>query len=81
MKITAQLWGNSLGFRIPALIARDTQLTQGSELDLQVEEGRIVLTPLRQDKHYELKKLLAKVTDDNLPSGDDWGAPVGKELW
>ncbi len=81
MKITAQLWGNSLGFRIPAPIARDTKLTHGSEVDLQVEAGRIVLTPMRQIKHYELKSLLAKVTATNIPSGDFWGAPVGKEVW
>jgi antitoxin MazE len=81
MKITAQLWGNSLGIRIPAPIARDTKLTRGSEVDLQVEAGRIVLTPLRRTRHFELKSLLAKVTAANLPSGDLWGAPVGKEVW
>ena len=81
MKITAQLWGNSLGFRIPAPIARDTKLAPGSEVDLQVEAGRIVLTPLRRTKRFELKSLLAKITSANLPSGDIGGAPVGKEVW
>jgi antitoxin MazE len=81
MKITAQLWGNSLGFRIPALIARDTKLAHGSEVDLQVEAGRIVLTPLRRIKRYELKSLLGKVTANNIPAGDIWGAPAGKEVW
>lgn len=81
MKITAQLWGNSLGFRIPALVARDTNLAHGSEVDLQVEAGRIVLTPVRRTKRFELKKLLSKVTAANTPSGDIWGAPVGKEVW
>jgi antitoxin MazE len=81
MKLTAQLWGNSLGFRIPAPVARDTNLAPGSEVDLQVETGRIVLTPLRQKKRFELKSLLAKVNSSNSPSGDIWGAPVGKEAW
>lgn len=81
MKITAQLWGNSLGFRIPAPVARDTNLAHGSEVDLQVEAGRIVLTPIRQVKRPNLKSLLAKITPTNIPSGDVWGAPVGKEVW
>ena len=81
MKITAQLWGNSLGVRIPAPIARDTNLAHGSEVDLQVEAGRIVLTPVRRAKRFELKSLLAKITTSNIPDGDVWGAPVGKEAW
>jgi len=81
MKLTAQLWGNSLGFRIPAPVARDINLAPGSQVDLQVEKGRIVLTPLRQKKRYKLKSLLTKVNSSNSPSGDIWGAPIGKEVW
>ena len=81
MKITAQLWGNSLGVRIPAPVARDTHLAPGSEVDLQVEAGRIVLTPMRRVKRFGLKSLLAKITPANLPTGDRWGASVGKEVW
>ena len=81
MKITAQLWGNSLGVRIPAPIARDTHLADGSEVDLQIESGRIVLTPMRSSKVFKLKSLVAKISPGNIPDGDVWGAPVGKEVW
>jgi antitoxin MazE len=81
MKITAQLWGNSLGVRIPAPIARDINLAHGSAVDLQVEAGRIVLTPVRSSKRYLLKSMLAKVTPANTPTGDIWGASAGKEVW
>jgi antitoxin MazE len=81
MKITAQLWGNSLGFRIPAPVARETNLSHGSELDLQLESGRIVLTPRRRTKRYKLKTLLAKITPTNTPGSGIWGAPTGKEIW
>ena len=81
MKITAKLWGNSLGFRIPAPVARDVALAHGSELDLQVDAGRLVLTPVRRRKRFDLKKLVAKVTPANTPTGDFWGQPVGKEVW
>ncbi len=81
MKVTAQLWGNSLGVRIPAPIARDIAIAPGSEVDLQVESGRIVLTPTRRRKRYKLKSLVAKIVPSNLPSGDPWGAPSGREVW
>jgi antitoxin MazE len=80
MKITAQLWGNSLGVRIPAPVARDIKIAHGSEVDLQVEGSRIVLTPTRRTKRYKLKPMLTKITAANIPSGDVWGAPIGKEV-
>ena len=81
MKISTQLWGNSLGVRIPAPVARETNLVHGSEVDLQVEAGRIVLTPLRRVKRFNLKSLLARITPANLPSGDIPGTPGEKEDW
>jgi antitoxin MazE len=80
LKITAQLWGNSLGLRIPALIAREAKLGRGSVVDLQFEDGRIVLTPLRKTRQYKLGTLLAKASRKNLPVDDPWGAPMGREL-
>lgn len=81
MKITTQLWGNSLGLRIPAPVAREARLKHGSEVDLQLEAGRIVLTPMRSARNFALKSLLAKITPANAPTGDIWGAPIGKEVW
>jgi antitoxin MazE len=81
IKVTAQLWGNSLGFRIPAPVARETNLSHCSELDLQLESGRIVLTPRSRTKRYKLKTLLAKITPANTPGAEIWGAPTGKEAW
>jgi antitoxin MazE len=81
VKITAQLWGNSLGLRIPAPIAREAKLERGSEIDLQFEHGRIVLTPVRPRKSYQLRSLLAKVSREQMPEGDIWGAAMGREVW
>ncbi len=81
MKTTTQFWGNSLGVRIPAPVARDMNLTSGTEVDLQVESGRIVLTPTRRVRRYRLKSLLPRISAANMPAGDVWGAPVGREVW
>ena len=81
MKITAQKWGNSLGLRIPAPVARGANLESGSEIELQVDGDRIVLMPLRKARRFGLKLLLSKVTPANIPVSDVWGKPVGKEVW
>jgi len=80
MKIKAQSWGNSLGVRIPAPVAREMLLSDGSEIDMQLENGSIVLTTVRRPR-FDLKKLTAKISVKNLPDADVWGAPVGKEVW
>jgi antitoxin MazE len=81
MRTTAQRWGNSLGVRIPAPVARELKIADGSEVDLQIEAGRIVLTPVRRTKSYARQTLIAKITAANGPPADVWGAAVGKEVW
>lgn len=81
MNTTAQRWGNSLAVRIPAGVARETGLTHGSAVQLAIESGRIVLTPMRSKPRFDIDKLVAKITPRNLPSQDVWGAPIGKEVW
>jgi len=81
MKLKAQSWGNSLGVRIPAPVARETLLDDGSEVDLQVKNGCIILTPVKRILRFNLKKLTDKISAKNLPVTDVWGAPAGREVW
>ena len=81
VKVTTQLWGNSLGLRIPAPVAREANLSHGSEVDLQLENGRIVITPVHKPRRYRLKPLLSQITPGNTPDADIWGAPTGREVW
>ena len=58
--------GNSQGVRIPKILLDQTNL--GEEVELEVEQGRIVIRssrPLREgwDKQF---KLMAETGDDNL---------------
>ena len=81
MKLKAQSWGNSLGVRIPAPVARETLLDDGSEVDLQVKNGCIILTPVKRTLRFDLKKLTNTISAKNLPVADAWGAPGGREIW
>lgn len=39
-------WGNSLGVRLPAAVAREAQLSADQQVRISVEAGRVVITPL-----------------------------------
>ncbi len=80
MKTAVQQWGNSLALRIPKAFAEQVKVKKGTAVNLAVEKGRIVVSPLL-GKTISLKRLLAKVTPDNIHPETDWGPPQGKEFW
>lgn len=79
MRLAVRKWGNSLAIRLPMGIARDVMLAEGSEVDVTVEDGKVILTPAVGGG--SLDQLLAAVTDDNLHGEVGTGAPVGREAW
>ncbi|MDR9855795.1 AbrB/MazE/SpoVT family DNA-binding domain-containing protein [Paenibacillus sp. VCA1] len=72
-----QKWGNSLGIRIPKSLALKVGLEEGSEIDLDVENGHLVIKP----KSTTLGELLAQVTPENLHEEVSTGDPKGREAW
>ena len=79
MQATIQKWGNSLALRIPKSFALESQLTQYSIVELSLEDGKIVIAPF--SKLYKLEELLSQITPENLHSEQDFGDPIGKEIW
>lgn len=75
-----QQWGNSLAVRIPKAFAHQTRVKKGSAVTLSVENGRMVMKPLRRRK-YTLEELVSKITPKNRHPETDWGRPMGKEIW
>lgn len=80
MRIRIRKWGNSLALRIPAAFARETGIGPGAEVDLTLEEGRLIITPPALGP-YSLADLLEGVTDENLHEAVDTGSPRGREAW
>lgn len=80
MRTRIQRWGNSLAVRIPKSFATETALGDGSEVDLTLEDGRLVITPLAESP-YSLEELLAGITPENLHAAIDFGSSVGAEAW
>jgi antitoxin MazE len=80
MQTKVQKWGNSLGLRIPKSFAEQAGVEAGSEVDLSVEDGELIVRPRRQPR-YELKDLLRSVTAKNVHKEVETGDPVGREAW
>ena len=74
MQTKIQKWGNSLAVRLPRWFAAEAQGGEGAIVDLSVEDGRLLVRPLRVRK-YALSVLLRKISPRNL-HGADTDIPV-----
>lgn len=79
MKTAVQQWGNSLALRIPKAFAEQAKVKKGTAVSLTLEKGRLVVATLPAAE-ISLKKLLARVTPENIHPETDWGPPVGTEI-
>lgn len=78
MTVKVQKWGNSLGVRLSKAVAKAANLDQGSRVDVVVEDGMVVLKPVDVPS---LEELLKQVKKGGRPSLQEWGEPVGNEVW
>ena len=81
MEIIVKKWGNSLGIRIPASVARGLQLGDGSIVELSQSDDRIIIVPKKKGREEELALLLSRITAENLHCGEFFGEESGKEIW
>jgi antitoxin MazE len=72
-------WGNSPSVRLPVAVMKQAALNIDDTVDIIVEEGRIVISPVRQ-KEYSLDALLTEITPENIHEKVDFGSKAGKEL-
>lgn len=77
-----QKWGNSQGLRISRQLLESAHLAVGDEVDVNVRDGTIVVAPVQQVRgKYRLDDLVRRIPKDYEPNGEEWGGPVGKEVW
>ena len=79
MRGTVRRWGNSLAIRIPSSVRAEIQLDEGSAVDLTVQDGRLLVTPVAGA--YRLEDLVAQIDDGNRHAETAWGEPAGNEAW
>ena len=79
MQTKIKKWGNSLALRIPKLLALDANLKLNEMVDISIDQGSIIITPIGE-KEYTLEKLLKGISKSNLHGEFDTGASIGKEI-
>ena len=79
MRSQVQKWGNSLALRIPKSFALEAGLREDGVVDLALVEGKLVVTPRAEP--ILLDQLLEGITPDNIHGEQDFGGPVGNEVW
>ena len=72
--------GGGTGIRCPDC-PRTLGLTAGASVAVTVEDGRLVLAPVRP--RYSLAELLAGMKPGDMPTAPGWAdaRPVGRETW
>ena len=76
---TIQAWGNGLGVRLTAKVAKAAHLAQGQPITIEVVEGGVLLRPAGKSRLTLEQKL--KLFDPALHGGEVMaGAPVGREV-
>jgi antitoxin MazE len=78
MEAKVKKWGNSLGIRIPNLIARELSLKDGSCVNINDKGKKIIITPIQKNR---LSEMVSEINEHNLHAEIETGGPVGKEIW
>lgn len=73
-------WGNSLGVRLPASVAREAHLRVDQRVHVSVEGGQVVITPVT-DAPLTLEQRLARF-DPSRHGGEAMASQaIGAERW
>jgi antitoxin MazE len=70
-------WGNSLGVRIPRMLAASVGIEENTPVEVSAQQESIVVKPVKHK--CSLRELTAKITPDNRHEETDWGQATGKE--
>ena len=80
MRAKVVKWGNSLSLRIPKSFAEEIRVSEGSTVDLVLEDGQLVIRVVKNPA-INLDDLLAGITESNLHGETQTGDPAGGEEW
>ena len=80
MRTNIKKWGNSLALRIPKSFAQEVGVACNMSVDMQVEDGKLIVVPLKYAQ-ITLERLLEQITEDNIHGEVDTGTAIGNEVW
>jgi len=73
-------WGNSLGLRISKKLAKDLHLKDGSHVNVEIQNGKIIITP-KESPDYSLEELLEGMEEHGVMQQYIQKEPVGAEIF
>jgi antitoxin MazE len=74
-------WGNSLALRIPGAYAKQIGVEEGRPVDIDVADGKLVVTPVSDQPAYDIGELVARMKGAARADEIDTGEPRGDEAW
>jgi antitoxin MazE len=79
---TLKRWGNSLAVRIPANVANEVAFSEGQDLDVQVQDGLVLIRPHSGIRRFSRERLIQQLREGKLQrhEGIDFGEPQGSEI-
>ena len=76
-----QKWGNSQGLRVSRELLDQVHAAVGDAVNVSVQKGAIFIQPIKKMRgKYKLRQLVAQMPKNYKPA-DEWGKPIGKEIW
>jgi antitoxin MazE len=72
------IFGNSLGLKIPKTFAKEIGLKKGTKVKMSLVKGKLVIQPAGK---ASLKALVDQITPDNSYEEMDFGSTEGCEVW
>ncbi len=82
MLVKVQKWGNSQGIRLSKEVLAEANILVGDALEIVTTKEQIVIKPVRKIRgKHDLKDLVAQIPSNYQAQEENWGSPVGLEVW
>lgn len=78
---TLRAIGGSVSVTLPRQFLRSLGLDTGAQVEVTIEDGRLVLSPVRP--RYTLADLMRGMKPGDMPTAEGWETmpPAGNEAW
>ena len=74
-------WGNSQGLRVPKDIMKELHLSVGDKMNIVIENEKIVLEPIKQERiKYNINDLVKQLPSD-YKTNEEFDNATGLEEW
>lgn len=79
MQTSLRKMGNSTGIILPKAILGQIGVTTGAAIDLQVEDGRLIMTPIHAGKRAGWAAAAAAIADEESTESSAWQGFANEE--